>query len=142
MPQTNFDVTNQLAQLENYIKDLDGLRNKSDSDFTPNSDVEVLAERRVYKAIQAALDLAITVNNQLGLGVPPTYRDVFINLQNKGVIDQQSSERMQLMAGMRNIIAHEYARIDPKKILQVIRYDYQDLVKFAGQVNDFLNEVK
>lgn len=138
MPSVKPDVYLHLAQLESYLKDLESLRQKPATEFTPNSDTEVLAERRVYKAIQAALDLGISLNNQLGLGTPNTYKDVFINLHQKEIIDTNLMEKLVHMAGMRNIIAHEYASIDPNKIYTVIQTDYQDLISFAKAVNSFI----
>lgn len=137
----DIDRVNQLlAQLERYIQDLGRLKDKPESEFNLESDTEAIAERRTYKAIQAALDIGQHIISSQALGVPRFYRDVFSVLGQRGVISAELQAKLEKMAGTRNILAHEYAQIKPEIIYEIVQKDYQDLIKFAEAVSDFIRE--
>ena len=134
MPLDTFKLKQQLAQLEEYLIDMRALADRSREEFSPRSDTEALAERRVHKVVQAVLDIAASVNAQLGLGVPKTYREVMDNLVDSGVIDEELATRLKQMVGLRNILTHEYASIDPEFIYKAIHEDEKDVVGFVEAI--------
>lgn len=141
MPLDIDEVNQKLAQLEEYIAQIRDFGQKPETEFTPTSLVEAAAERIVYKAAQTAIDIAQSINSELGFGPPRFYRDLFIQLGEHGVISKDLQAKLELMAGLRNKLAHEYARVDPKQIYQVAKQDYQDLVEFAKQVFSYLQKI-
>ena len=42
------------------------------------------------------------------------------------------------MAGLRNKLAHEYAKVDPEEIDRVVTEDYRDLIEFSRAVTNYL----
>ena len=138
MPVNRDKLNQQIAQLEQYVKDLRSLGSEDKSSFTKDSAVEAAAERRVYKAVQSALDVGQIVISGYGFGVPAHYRDVFVKLGKNKVIIKELQSKLEKMAGMRNVLAHGYTEIDPDQIYQVVKKDYQDLVEFIEAVNRFI----
>ena len=138
MPLDKDRVKQGLAQLEEYVRQLRELEDKPESEYTAMSVTEAAAERMVYKAMQAALDVAGVVAASLGFGAPKFYRDLFVQLGDKGIITRELQTRLEAMTGMRNKLAHEYAKIDPQQIYQVVQKDYQDLIEFAQAVVKYI----
>lgn len=67
-------------------------------------------------AVQAALDIALHIAEDDGLGVPATYAEGFGMLADHGYIDQETSRGLGVMAALRNRIAHGYASVDFERI--------------------------
>lgn len=140
MPLDIDGLNQKLAQLEGYIVQIKDFGQKPEAEFTSASLVEAAAERIIYKAAQTAIDIAQSINSELGFGPPRFYRDLFIQLGERGVISSELQTKLELMAGLRNKLAHEYARVDPKQIYQVAKQDYQDLIEFARQIASYLQK--
>jgi uncharacterized protein YutE (UPF0331/DUF86 family) len=68
------------------------------------------------------------------------YGEIILKLGQHGIIPIDFSKRIQGMAGLRNILVHEYLRVDVSKI-----YDYQknrlgDFVEFMSYVQRYLEQ--
>ncbi|OIN89953.1 hypothetical protein AUJ59_00320 [Candidatus Beckwithbacteria bacterium CG1_02_47_37] len=131
-------INQKLAQLEDYLKQLAQLKSEPKSSFTESSLVELAAERGIYKACQQTIDIAQSLNAELGFGPPRFYRDLFTQLGKKGVISKKLQLKLEKMAGLRNKLAHEYAKVNPEEIYQIITQDYQDLIDFSRTVARYL----
>ena len=57
-----------------------------------------------------------------------TYAEAFEVLAEAGLLDAAQREVMVRMAGFRNVVVHEYARIDPEIVVRVLRDHLDDLV--------------
>ncbi len=89
MPLDRDQINQKLAQLEEYLRQIKELQVQPESEFNEKSMVEAAAEREVYKACQQVIDIAQTINADLGFGPPRFYRDLFIQLGQKKVITAQ-----------------------------------------------------
>jgi len=140
MPLDKDQISQKLAQLEEYISKIKKYGQSPESEFTADSMAEAAAERVIYKAAQQVIDIAQSISSSLGFGPPRFYRDLFIQLGENGIISKELQTKLEAMAGLRNKLAHEYAVIKPKEIYQVAKQDYQDLVEFAKQVSSYLQK--
>lgn len=138
MPLDKDQINQKLAKLEEYLKQLSRLKDKPKSEFTEQSLIEAAAEREVYKACQQVIDIAQTINADLGFGPPRFYRDLFTQLGQKKVISTKLQVKLEKMAGLRNKLAHEYAQVKPEEIYRVVTEDYQDLIEFSQAVVKYL----
>lgn len=139
MPLDKDQIDQKLAQLEGYISQMKLYGQKPQAEFTTeNSMVEAAAERVIYKAVQLAIDMAQSISSSLGFGPPRFYRDLFTQLGERGVISKELQVQLEKMAGLRNKLAHEYARVKPEEIYRVVTHNYQDLTEFAKQISSYL----
>lgn len=141
MPLDKDQINQKLAQLEEYISQIKGYGQRPETEFTDNSMIEAAAERVIYKAAQQAIDIAQSISSSLGFGPPRFYRDLFTQLGNRKVISKELEPKLEAMSGLRNKLAHEYAKVKPKEIYQVAKQDYQDLIEFAKQISSYLKSV-
>ena len=138
MPLDKDQINQKLAQLEEYLKQIKELQKQSQSEFNEQSMVEAAAEREIYKACQQVIDIAQTICADLGFGPPRFYRDLFTQLGQKKVIAADLQVKLEKMAGLRNKLAHEYAKVKPEEIYRIVMNDFQDLVEFSRSVSQFL----
>lgn len=141
MPLDSDQINQKLAQLEEYLQQIRKLKDKPKSEFSEFSLTEAAAERLVYKACQQVIDIAQSIGSELGFGPPRFYRDLFIQLGQAKIISGNLQKKLEAMAGLRNKLAHEYAKVKPEEIYNVVNKDYQDLIDFAKAVAQYLKKV-
>jgi uncharacterized protein YutE (UPF0331/DUF86 family) len=69
---------------------------------------ERFVEHTLQIAIQAALDVASHIVSDELLGEPESNRELFGILARTGWIDRAAAERLERMAGFRNVLVHGY----------------------------------
>lgn len=137
------------ARIETRIKEieqkLDFLKNLLEEypkiKFLTDDLVASGAERNLQIAIQACLDVADYLVAKLKLRLPKKdKKEVFRSLSQKKIISENLADRLIKMAGMRNILVHEYLEIEREKIYQAIKNDLGDIVKFVSAIQKFLDK--
>ena len=89
-----------------------------------------IIERTLQVAIEACVDVESHVIADRGLPVPATYAEVFDVLGQAGLIDPELRVAMVRMTRFRNIIVHQYTRIDPDIVVDILRNHLDDLTRF------------
>jgi len=70
---------------------------------------------------------------------PRDNKDLFLVLFENGVISEPVGNAMIKMAKFRNIIVHDYARIDPEIVVGILQKNLQDLKSFSREILQYLN---
>ena len=91
-------------------------------------------EHTLQLAIQAVLDVGSHIVSDDRLGEPETGRDVFRLLAKAGVVDPALAQRLERMAGFRNVVVHLYQEVDLGIVRDVVENHLGDLVEFAETV--------
>ena len=96
------------------------------------------AERYLQVAIQAVLDICNHVVAHLGFEAPSEYRQVPEILAKHKLLPIRLSQRLASMMGLRNILVHEYLKVDRRLVYQIIQNDLNDFAKFIKATSRFL----
>jgi uncharacterized protein YutE (UPF0331/DUF86 family) len=96
------------------------------------------AERYLQVAIQAVLDICNHIVADLGLEAPSEYRQVLDILAQRKLLPVRLSKRMASMIGLRNILVHEYLKLDRRLVYKVLKNDLDDFGKFIKAISKFL----
>lgn len=92
-------------------------------------------ERSLHLAIEACLDVGRRIIALEGFRFPDDNKDVLRVLAEEGVISPDLVGTMYEMAGFRNIIVHEYVRIDQAVVYGVLKKRLEDFEAFAKAVH-------
>ena len=84
-------------------------------------------------AIEVCLDIASHVVADRGLHAPTTYAETFETLVQAGLMSSDLGEAMVKMTGFRNVIVHEYARIDTEIVIRILRKHLDDFRRFETE---------
>ncbi len=71
--------------------------------------------------------------------IPVDYYTSFIELGKKGYLPMKFAEMIADSAGLRNRLAHEYDKIDEKKIYQAAKSCLKDVPKYLKHIDKSLN---
>lgn len=66
--------------------------------------------------------------------MPTTAGEAFMMLAKKGLIERGLAARLRRAVGFRNVLVHEYAPVDWKIVMRVIKTDTRDLAAFGKAV--------
>jgi uncharacterized protein YutE (UPF0331/DUF86 family) len=95
-------------------------------------------ERLLQLAIEAATDICGLLVAGLRLGLPAEERDAFEKLCEAGVISPAITETLKRMRGFRNILVHEYTRVDDRIVYDVASARLGEFDAFIGEVLHYI----
>lgn len=85
------------------------------------------------------IDLAFLIIKEKGLKIPEEEKEAFDILEKSNIISAKLCEKLKDAKGMRNIIAHEYGKIDDEVVFHSLTEELvRDANKFIRNVSDFL----
>jgi len=127
-------VNKRLGKLREYVKLLRILRDRPRQLFETDPFLYGSAERYIQLAIQVVLDIANHIVADDRLGQTEEYRDAIRLLGEHGYIPPDLTERLLPIAGLRNILVHDYLDIDREKLFGVLQHNLGDLEEFARHI--------
>lgn len=130
------------AKISSVNKHLDRVKKQSSlplDQFLASPDAQDIVLFNLHLAIQSCIDMSAHIVSEQGMGVAGSTNELFYFLEEHHVIDAALCEKMTLAVGLRNLIVHEYGRLDMKQIYESCRHDIQDLSAFASAVMTAFN---
>ena len=86
----------------------------------------------LHRACEQCIDMANHLIRVKKLGLPTEAADSFRLLGKAGIIDAELERKLTGMVGFRNIVIHEYQKINYRLVEDVIKKYADDLIAFAG----------
>ena len=119
-----------LTKAGNVKKHLGRVEKKAKTDlktFLGDLDRQEIIAFNLEVAVQNCIDIAAHIIGAEGLGVPGSTAEMFYLLEENDYLSSEITEKMIKAVGLRNLIAHEYGKIDLKQIYEISQNDYKDL---------------
>ena len=134
----NWEVIEQHIQnMEEALANLSKYKNISFEEFQKDLSLVWIVEKGLEILIQNLLDigahlLASEIKNDW-----EDYGEVILKLGNHGIVPQEFSDQIKGMAGLRNILIHEYLRIDLNKLFDYFKYRLEDFIQFIRYIREY-----
>ncbi len=107
----------KLAAILRYLEDLAPYARVDAQEYAKHHyAVEIILGLLVEAAADALSHLLV----EQGAARPDTYRGVFLEAARRMLIPHDLGERLAPFAGLRSVLAHRYAEIDPEKVRAAI----------------------
>ncbi len=133
-------IASRLKLLAEYVDELQGYRERATS-FRVYLNNKML-RRAVERALQVAAEVCLDIGRRLialeGFRYPEHNRDVFQVLGEEEVVPQELLPALLDMARFRNLIVHDYARIDDAKVYAILKKRLGDLDQYARTIVAYL----
>jgi uncharacterized protein YutE (UPF0331/DUF86 family) len=100
--------------------------------------IQAAGERNIQVAIQAVMIICSHVVADMKLEVPDEDRHAFQILASHKVIPKTLAKTLAGMAGMRNVLVHEYLDVDLNLIYTLISRRLDDFEKFIKVISKLL----
>lgn len=85
----------------------------------------------IQRACEAVIDIAMYEVSTKRLGVPQSKREAIELLYKNNLIEEKCYKNIKNMIGFRNIAVHDYRKIEPEILQDVIENHLKDLEDFA-----------
>ena len=89
-------------------------------------------------SIQIILDVGNHILASIGENQIEDYVDIIDKLGERKIIPPEFAKTIRGMAGLRNILVHEYVDLDLKKIYEILQNRLGDFYDFMRYVNRFI----
>ena len=85
-------------------------------------------------AIQNCIDIAAHIVSEKGYGIPGSANEMFYLLEENNILERALTEKMVFAVGLRNLIVHQYGKVDLEKVYRVAKNDIKDLTAFIKSI--------
>jgi len=126
-----------LAKAGSIKKHLNRVFEKRETDlrtFLKDIDRQESILFNIQMAVQNCIDIAAHIISDQGLGVPGSTNEMFYLLEENGYLDNEITEKMVKAVSLRNLIVHEYSKIDLDQIFEVAQKDITDLNEYLKSI--------
>jgi len=123
-------IENKISALKNYLGIVEKYKKHSQEEIEANVDLKGAVERYLYLVCQATIDLAEAFIAFKSFRKPTTQSDDFYILNEQEIIPAELAEKLVQMTGFRNIIAHDYLKVDYGKVCDILQNGLRDIENF------------
>jgi len=133
-------ITRKLQLLAEAVQTLVDFREDAVSFAVFQNDVKLrkASERVLQVAIEICLDIGRRIIAVEGFRYPENNKDVFIILHGAGIIPDDLLPTLHKMTGFRNLIIHDYARIDDEQVYNNLKKRLGDFDAFSDAIAHYL----
>ncbi|WP_025773514.1 hypothetical protein MTCOM_23810 [Moorella thermoacetica] len=130
-------INRKLQQLECYLAKLEKHKNVKAPDMEKNMELAWIVEHGLQLSIQIVLDIGTHILAEEGI-IVDEYSNIFGELAKLGVLPEKFARDISGMAGFRNILVHEYGKIDLKKVADIMNNHLNDFRQYARYIVQYL----
>lgn len=129
-------IKQRLNQLSASINKIERFKGISLEDFMQDDIVQDVVEYNLFIAINMMIDIATHIVVDNNIGNPETLGEAFSILNKEKYINDDETKIYRNMVGLRNILSHEYLKIDKRVIYDILKNNLVDIKKFIIIIND------
>ena len=131
-------IVARLERLRGYVKTLKVIQVYDLERFKNDVFVHATAERYLQLAIECLLDIGNHIIADQGFRKPDTYAEVLEILAENKTIPKSLFRELEGMAAFRNVLVHDYLRLDLDKVYSILHEKLPYLEKLASSFGRLL----
>jgi uncharacterized protein YutE (UPF0331/DUF86 family) len=134
-----------LAKLDELTSYLDELRRIAPSNFEEylgSIEKRRACERLLQISVEAVIDICALLVSGLRLGLPAEEDDLFEKLAQAGLLSAEMTQTLRRMRGFRNILVHEYGRVDDQVVFVMVNRKLSDFEEFQKEILEVLKTLE
>lgn len=133
-------IISKLERLDEYVKYLSEIQQVNKNSFLKDYHFYGLAERYLQLSIEIILDAGKMIIVASNLRKPEDNSDIPRVLEENKIISPKLAKRLSGIASFRNILVHDYEKIDREIVYQKLHNNLKDLTDFKKEMVKHLNK--
>ena len=113
-------IADKINEINEFLDELKEIAPSSLDEYKSSLEKRAACERYVEKIVEAVTDLAFLVIKIKKLKIPEDDIDAFNILLDNKMIDDSTATKLKNAKGMKNIIAHQYGKINDDVVFEAI----------------------
>jgi uncharacterized protein YutE (UPF0331/DUF86 family) len=122
------------GSVRSHLKRVFEKRNVDLDGFLKDIDRQESILFNIQMAVQNCIDIAAHIISENGLGVPGSTTEMFYLLEKHGYLNHDLTRRMVKAIGFRNLIVHEYGKIELEQVYEIAQNDINDLNEYLKAI--------
>ena len=131
-------IARRLRVLRDYIQKLRRFQAMTLDEIAGDYVIYWAVLRGLQVAIQCVIDVTSHLHTELGLDVEDSYEGVMRGLGAAGVLPKDFAARISSMPKFRNVLVHDYIRVDEHKVYENLQGGLDDFERFIMHITVFL----
>lgn len=134
-------IEKKLIELKTCIRELEELKKLSFEEIKSSVHTTWAIEHGLQLAIQQLIDTGNYILASTGESRIENYIDVFDKLGENNIIPEDFAEEIRSMAGFRNLLVHEYAKVDLIQVYGILQTKLDNFRQFTKYIKDYLDRI-
>ncbi len=130
----------KLDDLDGYLEELRQIVPETYARYMESVEKRRACERLLQMSIECVIDVCALFVSGLRLGLPAEEDDLIEKLEQAGLISSGMAKMLKTMKGFRNILVHEYGRIDNAIVFTMATRQLQDFGSFKTEIQQALHK--
>lgn len=131
-------VLRKLSELETCLKQVREYSGTSLRAYQGDWKTQRIVERTLQMMIETCADLAGHIVSDKGMRAPTGYADTFRVLMENEIISLDLCASMEKMAKFRNIVVHQYERVDAEIVIAILSRHLDDFERYKETILAYL----
>ena len=128
-------VSQKLQTIEDYRKELAELLKKtSDKEFFSSAEKMHVAERLLQLIVDGMIDINQHFIRELKLKISEDLQGTFSIMGLNGILPKNFAEKIAPVVGVRNILVHQYEKLDKEIFIKNLRRHFSDFEKYRRHI--------
>jgi uncharacterized protein YutE (UPF0331/DUF86 family) len=132
-------IGRKLAQLDTYLDQIREFSKISIAAYKSDWKMQRIVERTLQMLIELCIDIANHIISDEGMRLPSGYADTFTVLMEKEVLNRNLFKTMDKMAKFRNVVVHQYEKIDPAIVVSILHQNLKDFENYKRAIIKYLS---
>ena len=131
-------VLRKIAEAEGYLAQVREYENINLQRYLSDWKIQRIIERTLQMMIETCVDIAGHIVSDKEYRIPATYADTFKVLEENGILSEELYIKMEKMAKFRNIIVHQYDKVDAEIVVGILNRNLQDFLYYKEAIISFI----
>lgn len=131
-------ILRKLSELDDYYQQIKEFETISVADYTSSWKAQRIVERTLQMMIESCVDIAGHIISDQGFRIPKNYSDTFSVLHENSILVDRLHLSLKKMAQFRNIIVHQYDKIDSEIVIGILQRDINDFIAYKEAIINYL----
>jgi uncharacterized protein YutE (UPF0331/DUF86 family) len=133
-------IENKLSSVKKYLSILGNFTRYSKDNLENDLVIRGAVERYLYLVCQSSIDLAEAVISYKKLRKPTTMSESFYILGEEKLINEKLVQKMAKLVGFRNIMAHDYEKVDYNIVYDILHARLKEVEEFLDSIEKIAGE--
>lgn len=134
----NERIKEKIDEIGQFLEELENSLPEDFEEYKTDYKLRAIGERYFEKIIEGVVDLAFYIIKEKNLKQPEEDKQAFEILSKEKIISESLADKLKDAKGMRNILAHEYGRIDNElvfhSLVEELIPDVQEFIKALEKI--------
>lgn len=127
-------IITRIDELEGYLKELKSIIPKNYDEYFSSIEKRRACERLLQISVECVVDICGLLVSGLRLGLPAEESDIFEKLFLNNIISAEMKDTIKSMKGFRNVIVHDYAKLENALIYEIATTRLIDFERFIKEI--------